>query len=125
MKIIITTLLLSTFYVSFGQKQITLEDVWKKGTFASKNVADFEFRKDGRHYTKLDLNEIKQYDITTGLADATLLRGQEVKLGSDYDKSIDAYSFSEDESKILFSNATEQIYRRSSRANFYVLVSKT
>ena len=124
-QIIITTLLLSAFYVSFGQKQITLEDVWKKGTFAAKNVADFEFRKDGRHYTKLDLNEIKQYDITTGLSDATLLRGQEVKLGSDYDKSIDNYSFSEDEAKILFSNATEQIYRRSSRANFYVFDTKT
>jgi dipeptidyl-peptidase 4 len=121
----IIILLLSTFYVSFGQKQLTLEDIWKKGTFASKNVADFEFRNDGKHYTKLDLNEIKQYDITTGEVDATLLRAQEVKLGSDYDKSIDDYSFSADESKILFSNGTEQIYRRSSRANFYVFDTKT
>jgi dipeptidyl-peptidase 4 len=109
----------------FAQKPIGLEDIWKKGTFAAKNVPGFSFRNDGRHYTQLELGEIKQYDITTGKSDATLLRAQEVKLAAPYDKTIDDYSFSDDESKILFTNGTEQLYRRSSKANFFVFDTKT
>ncbi len=116
--------LLSTFYVD-AQKSITLEDIWKKGTFASKNVSNFTFKKDGRHYTKLDLNVLKQYDITTGKAVADLLSGNEAKLGANYDKSIDDYAFSNDETKILFSNESEQIYRHSVRAKYYIFDTKT
>jgi dipeptidyl-peptidase 4 len=109
---------------SIAQKQITLEDIWKKGTFASKNVPGFKFRNDGRHYTKLELNDIKQYDITTGNVDATLLRGAEVKI-KDFNKTIENYAFSDDESKILFANGVESIYRHSEKANYYIFDTKT
>lgn len=116
--------LLSAFYAD-AQKNISLEDIWKKGTFASKNVASFAFRNDGRHFTKLDLNVLKQYDITTGKAVADLLSGNEAKLGASYDKSIDDYAFSADESKILFSNESEAIYRYSAKAKYYIFDTKT
>jgi dipeptidyl-peptidase-4 len=46
-------------------------------------------------------------------------------LGANYDKSIDDYAFSEDESKILFSNESETIYRRSVKAKYYIFDTKT
>ncbi len=123
-KITVVIALLSSVYL-LAQKNITLEDIWKKGTFASKNVPGFAFRKDGRHYTKLEFNTIKQYDIATGQATDDILRAQEIKLGSDYDKTIDDYAFSADESKILFSNNSEALYRHSVRANYYIADAKT
>ena len=44
----------------------------------------------------------------------------EVSGNSEFNGEIDGYTFSDDESKIIIKTETEAIYRRSTRANFYV-----
>ena len=100
-----------------AQKDITLEGIWKDYEFNAQSVPGFNFLKDGKHYTRLEDNKIQQYDLSTGELAATLLDPASIR---DFSQHIDGYSFSEDEGKILVETESEQIYRRSSRANYLV-----
>jgi len=104
------------------QKQnITLEDIWQKGTFAARSVPGFDWMNDGRYYASLDQGNLVQYDVTTGQAVQTLVSVADLKLpGEAQPLSVDGYSFNADEQQILFSTATEPIYRRSSKSYFYI-----
>ncbi|PJJ48472.1 S9 family peptidase [Hymenobacter chitinivorans] len=104
------------------QKQnITLEDIWSKGTFQARSVPGFNWMRDGRYYSSLDNGDLVQHDVTTGKAVQTLVAGQDLKLpGSSQPLPVEGYSFNSDEKKILFWTAEEPIYRRSSRATFFV-----
>jgi dipeptidyl-peptidase-4 len=59
--------------------------------------------------------------VTTGKAVQTLVTAAELQLpGTDKPLAVDGYSFNANEQKILFTTATEPIYRRSARASYYV-----
>ncbi|MCC2545871.1 S9 family peptidase [Hymenobacter sp. BT175] len=100
---------------------ITLEDIWTKGTFAARSVPGFNWMLDGRYYSSLDEGNLVQHDVTTGKAVQTLVSGADLKVaGSTTPLEVDGYEFNADEQKILFSTDTEPIYRRSSKANYFV-----
>ncbi|MBD2713627.1 S9 family peptidase [Microvirga sp. STR05] len=107
---------------SAQQKQnLTLEDIWQKGTFAAKSVPGFNWMKDGRYYSSLEQGSLVQHDVTTGQAVQTLVAAADLKLaGQDKPLPVDGYNFNADEQQILFSTDTEAIYRRSSKSNFYI-----
>ncbi len=116
-------LLPATAPVAFAQQKqnITLEDIWQKGTFAAKSVAGFNWMKDGRYYSSLEKGDLVQNEVTTGQPVQTLVAAADLKLpGQTQPLPVDGYSFNADETKILFSTATEPIYRRSSKSTFYV-----
>ena len=53
----IKKLTLASFFIAisttlFAQKSITLEDIWKNGTFAAKGVYGFVPLKDGKTYCR-------------------------------------------------------------------------
>ncbi|WP_426489946.1 S9 family peptidase [Hymenobacter sp. 102] len=104
------------------QKQnITLEDIWQKGTFSARSVPGFNWMKDGRFYSSLSKGDLVQNDVTTGQSVQTLVAAQDLKLaGQTQPLQVDGYSFNADETKILFSTDTEPIYRRSSKSYFFV-----
>ncbi|GAB3299515.1 S9 family peptidase [Hymenobacter tenuis] len=104
------------------QKQnITLEDIWQKGTFQARSVPGFNWMKDGRYYSSLSQGNLVQNDVTTGQPVKTLVASQDLKLaGQSQPLAVDGYSFNADETKILFSTDTEPIYRRSSKSYFFV-----
>ncbi|RPD46147.1 S9 family peptidase [Hymenobacter sediminis] len=104
------------------QKQnITLEDIWQKGTFSARSVPGFNWMKDGRYYSSLSQGNLVQNDVTTGQPVKTLVAGTDLKLpGQAQPLAVDGYSFNADETKILFSTDTEPIYRRSSKSYFFV-----
>ncbi len=108
--------------ISLAQEKITVEDIWRDYKFFGKSVAGFNFQKDGKHYTKLEDGKIVQYDFATGEQSAVLFDIEAAKkLNAGLPKSIDGYAFSDDEQKILIKTNTEAIYRRSTKANFYVI----
>lgn len=97
-----------------GNKRITLEDLWQKGTFAVKNVPGFNALNEGRRYTELnqqgDKQEINVYDLATGKKEKTLFSASVSDIGS-----IASYQFTDDEQKILLLADPKPIYRRSIR----------
>lgn len=111
----IVTLLL-VFDIAVGQQAITLEDIWKNYKFYADGVPGFDFLMDGKSYTQKEDNKIQQYDFTNGKFIQTIFDVEEVT-GID---GFDSYSFNSDESKILLETEREQIFRRSSKAEFYL-----
>jgi dipeptidyl-peptidase-4 len=76
--------------------------------------------QDGRHYTRLESNKVVKYDLTTGQPAGTILEGYELSGEEGFSGRISSYSFGPDEGQILLQSDVERIYRRSSRANFFV-----
>ena len=107
------------------KKNITLEDIWAKGTFRSQSVQNINWMKDGAFYSALENGKIIKHQVTDGAAVETLFdqaSGVE-NLGKKLD--MEDYSMSSDEQKILISAEGEPIYRRSSREENYVYDLKT
>ncbi|MCW3082719.1 MAG: dipeptidyl aminopeptidase/acylaminoacyl peptidase [Bacteroidetes bacterium] len=114
--------------ISAQKKDITLEDIWKTGTFHTNGVYELVSMKDGIHYTTFDDNDkdayILRYEYAKTSNPDTILKESTLKVDGK-GISIDNYSFSPDETKMLISSEKEQIYRHSTRENNYVYDRKT
>ncbi|MEE9440173.1 MAG: S9 family peptidase [Saprospiraceae bacterium] len=108
-----------------AQKEILTTDLWKDFTFRTKSVAGFNFLNDGKHFTRLQDNTIKKYDLTTGAHVADILKGDDIKDKSGFGGNISSYTFSKDESKIMIKSKVQAIYRRSTMAFFHVYDTET
>ncbi|AKD02925.1 S9 family peptidase [Pontibacter korlensis] len=126
---LLAAVLLCFAFVAQAQqkKDITLEDIYQKGTFRAKSVYGVNWMSDGRYYSsqvpdeKNRVYDIVKYDVTTGQPVNTIIEGENlVPAGSSAPIQYDDYTFSSDEQKVLFSTETEPIYRRSSKAEFYI-----
>jgi len=99
---------------------ITVADIWQDYKFIGKSVPGFNFLKDGKHYTRLEDNTIKKYDLVSGKFADNLFAATEIEDAANFPEKFDSYTFNEDESKILLETDKEKIYRRSSKANYYI-----
>lgn len=117
--ILVMLFLLPTFFLQ-GQLAITNEAVWRDGVFSSRSVPGFTFMNDGRHYTRLSGSVIQKYDFTSGELRDTIFNGENFAAVEGFGGSFSAYAFSADESKIMLTTAYEPIYRRSSKAFFWI-----
>ncbi len=110
-----------------AQKQLTLEEIWASGAFYGEGVYGINSMEDGVHYTSLEADaggSINKYSYKTGKKVATLLSADNLKHNG---KSIafSAYDFNKGETSVLLATESEAIYRRSSKANFFVYNLKT
>jgi dipeptidyl-peptidase 4 len=97
-----------------AQKQISIDDFTTRNTFAQKTVSGIKWMSNGKFYTSIDNNKIIKYDITTGQAVETIVDGSGLNI------TIQNYGMSDDEKKLLLNTESESIYRRSSKAEYYV-----
>lgn len=104
-----------------AQKQITFDDVYRKGTFRSEFIAGFNSMKDGRFYTELTAKGLVKKKFENNDEVEVLIKTEDVKDENGELLSFDDFEFSEDEKKILIFKNRESIYRRSSKAMVYVL----
>lgn len=106
------------FLVNAQLKEITLEDIYEKGTFTGKGIPGFNFTKDGLHFTRQMGSKIIRYEIKSGEEKEVMFNADEDANGMLKGK-MQSYSFSPDESKLLLTTASEQIYRYSSVGEYY------
>jgi dipeptidyl-peptidase-4 len=102
--------------ISFAQKAITVEDLWKNYAYYGKYLYGLNSMNDGLHYTVQDQKGVIKYDYKTGNKVGEFTFG---------DLAVDDYSFSDDESKMLLSTDNDQIYRHSSKGYYHVYDVKT
>lgn len=100
----------------FAQKQISIEDLYLRGTFNQRSVSALNWMKGGGFYTALNENKIVKYNISTGNEVETILDGGSLSTPV----NIQNYYFSADEKKLLLMTSRESIYRRSFKADYYV-----
>jgi dipeptidyl-peptidase 4 len=112
-------------FILFGltltaQRALTNEDIWYSPTFQMDYVGGFRSMGDGLHYTSLEMEDgraaIVKYSYITGERVSKVMDDASLPEGN----SLSDYSFSEDESKMLIATDQESIYRRSSKANYFI-----
>jgi len=106
------------------KKNITLEDIWTNGTFAAGGVYGLVSMNDGIHYSTLAEGKVLQYEYAKESLPEVVVSENDLKMDGKI-ISIDDYQFSPNETKILIATGTEQIYRHSTRENYYVYDRKT
>ncbi|MEI8280170.1 MAG: DPP IV N-terminal domain-containing protein [Bacteroidota bacterium] len=131
MRYILLSVSLLACYLSFaqiGSKQITLEDICVNNTFAEKNIPGFNGMKDGKRYSQIDKEGTHQwiriYDLANGKQEITVFDNQGQNAG-DKPLSIEEYTFSEDEQKMLLFTEGQHIFRHSTQYHVYLYDIKT
>ncbi|MBL0328999.1 MAG: S9 family peptidase [Bacteroidetes bacterium] len=121
---IIAFTLLFSVNLNAQKKNITLEDIFKTGTFTANSVYGLVSMKDGLHYSTMAGGKILQYEYAKASDPVVIISEADLKIDGK-SISIDSYQFSPDETKMLLASETEQIYRHSTRKNYYVYDRKT
>ncbi len=110
--------------INAQKKDITLDDIWKTGTFRANGVYGLESMNDGSHYTTIEDGAILRFEYAKESKPDTILK-QSKLIVNGKEINIDSYQFSPDENKLLISTETEKIYRHSTRENYFVYDRKT
>jgi dipeptidyl-peptidase-4 len=130
MKKIVILLLISTSVFGQSKKTFTLEDVFKKGTFSTKGMRGLRSMQDGNTYLSVETDEktkvryVAKNNYLDGKQNSILFK--ETDLVYKGDTLPISTNFNDNETKILIPVGEEAIYRRSSKANYFVydLLSK-
>ena len=120
-RILVAVLLLTTSISVVAQEKLTLEEIWS-GAFRTKGMNELNAMKNSNQYTILNSDraartqQIDLYDYATLSKTATLIDTKDFKVL----ESIDSYTFDHAEKKILIATNSNQIFRRSFTANYFV-----
>ena len=123
MKIAQKTLVLFLFtsLSAIAQQKLTLEEIWG-GAFRTQGMTELAALKNTNQYTVLNSDrnskssQIDLYDFATLNKVSTLIDTKDFKQL----EGIDSYTFSKDEKKILIANNTDQIFRHSFVADYFI-----
>ncbi len=105
-----------------AQQKITLEQIWG-GAFRTQVMDDLQAMKNSNQYTVLNADwssgsaTVDLYDFATLDKISTLVDSKSFK---ELANGIDSYTFSPDEKKILLATNSDQIFRHSFIADFYI-----
>ncbi len=114
-------LLLTTSLSVVAQQKLTLEEIWG-GAFRTKGMDELNAMKNTNQYTVLNFDrnskttQIDLFDYATLNKVATLIDTKNHKEL----ESIDSYTFDKAEKKILIATNSNQIFRHSFTANYFV-----
>ena len=121
--LIIMFLLNGIFAINAQEKKnLELADIYERPTFSTKRVVGMNPMKDGNTYATLEKGKLNIYNYKTGKKVNTLFDMRELILPGDSVATplYSTYTLSDDESKVLFMNNYNPIYRHSYTADFYV-----
>jgi len=108
------------------KKTMDFDDVVKLRIFASKGIDGLYSMKDGMHFCQLKKDSLNEYEYETGIFSKLIVKaGQLVPAGKTESIEMTKYTFSNDESRILFATDREEIYRYSEWAYYYIFDLKT
>jgi dipeptidyl-peptidase-4 len=118
-KVVLLFLLAS--FTAIGQQKISIEAIYS-GVFRAKGMDDLQALKNTNQYTVLNFDrssntsQIDLYDFATLKKVATLIDSKDFKTL----EGIDSYTFSSDEKVILIATNSDQIFRHSFVANYFI-----
>lgn len=123
-KLLLVFLLLGSTVMGQTSKEITLEDIYQKGTFSTKSVYGLRSMNDGKTYVSIEYDSItkERFVAKNNYSDGKLaekLFSEKELMYNDIQLEVGT-NFSDNESKVLIAYQSEPIYRRSSKAYYYV-----
>jgi len=124
--LLLAAALLINLYAQEDSKELSLELIMKSRELSPSGIRGLRSLNDGKHFTQIKPDSINAYSYQTGeLAEVIVTAGELIPDGDTTAIPLSNYTFSADESKILFATETDRIYRRSSRSNYYVFDRST
>jgi len=110
-----------------AQQKITVEEIYS-GAFRTKGMDELQAMKNTNQYTVLNFDrgsrtmQINLYDYATLKKVSTLIDTKDYKELAD---GIDSYSFSADQKQLLIANNSNQIFRHSFTADYFLYNTET
>ena len=118
----IIALFLFLCFTVVGQQKITIDEIYN-GTFRAKGMDELQSMKNTNQYTVLNADrqsrsmQIDLYDFATLKKVSTLI---DTKSHKELSNGIDSYTFDASEKMILLACNTNQIFRHSFTADYYL-----
>ncbi|BDB56575.1 S9 family peptidase [Flavobacterium ammonificans] len=123
MKLSLSSILFFVLTLSvYSQQKITVEEIYS-GAFRTKGMDELQSMKNTNQYTVLNFDaasrsmQIDLFDFATLKKVSTLIDTKNHSVLAD---GIDSYTFSPDEKLVLIANNTNQIFRHSFTADYYL-----
>jgi dipeptidyl-peptidase-4 len=121
---VVFILFASHWEVYCQNSKLTLEDIWKNGTYRPEGVFGLRSMQDGLHYTATtdaaNGKSIVKYLYSTGQEVSTVVSASEL-LFENQAIQLQEYSFNAEETMVLIATDKIPLYRRSSSYLYYVL----
>ena len=132
MIILFSTLLLSLgsilpLYPQVPKTELTLEDIYKNGTYPTRYYRSVRWMEGSQHYTTLERNrerscsEIVRYDVISGERSVLVGADQLVPEGGEEPLEVSEYMWFPDNSKMLLFTNTRRVWRYNTRGDYWVL----
>lgn len=121
----IAFLFLLVHTVTFSQQKLTLDDIWGKSAFLEKTADGFNVLNNGLNYISLDVDNttgfttLSEFEMKSGKKMRVLVSGADLRFGNRL-LDISTYALNPTQDKLLLYEGRENIYRHSSKANYYV-----
>ncbi|MBU2951218.1 S9 family peptidase [Tamlana agarivorans] len=122
LKLSLCVCLFITSFLSAQNKDITLEDIWKNGSFRTEYMDVLHSMSNGQQYSVLNFDRATRstsvdiYDYKTLEKVKTLVSSSDLSAL----RYFSDYTFSSNEQKVLLATNETSIYRHSSLGNYYV-----
>lgn len=101
-------------------KELTLDVLFKSRQLRTKGVYGMFPLNDGQHYLRLEKDTLNIYSYKTGLKTGHLLAAAQLVTDTGDTLSLDGFALSPDEKKVMIPAETEDIYRHSTKSEFFV-----
>lgn len=127
MQRLIVLLFVLLFTTAFAQQTLTLEDIYKNGTYAAKGYGPVRWMKDDKGYSTVEPNpqvggsDIIRYEARSGGRSVMVSAQQLIPVGGTQPLPIRNYEWSDDNSKLLIFTNTRKVWRYHTRGEYWVL----
>ena len=104
-----------------AQPELTLEDIYAKGTFRARGVPQPTWMDDGRSYSALTEKGLVRVDAATLAEKVIVPMSAFVPEGADRPVRVEGYTWSDDKTKLVVYTNSRRVWRRNTRGDYWLL----
>ena len=104
-----------------AQPELTLEDIYVKGTFRARGVPQPTWMEDGRSYSALTEKGLVRVDAATLAETVIVPQAAFVPEGTARPLRVEDYTWSEDRTKLVIYTNSRRVWRRNTRGDYWLL----
>lgn len=117
------------FACAFGQKQISLDDLFYNYTYRQENIRASQWYNGGEGYSMLENssegNELALYNSTTGKRSLLISARELTPKGAKAALRVESYSYSKSVKYVLIFTNSKRVWRTNTKGDYYVFDLKT
>ena len=104
-----------------AQPELTLEDIYVKGTFRARGVPQPTWMEDGRSYSALTEKGLVRVDAATLAETVIVPQAAFVPEGAARPLRVEDYTWSEDKTKLVIYTNSRRVWRRNTRGDYWLV----